>query len=183
MVQNNNKGRQARQYFIEVEKKYNELREKIAKKPQLLYSMTETANLLNLTDYYGKIGRNSLYNILCFNKIVDDKNRALPKYVKKGYFINYPTRVTEQGLNWLNQRFSIEKSDDNSGLITLINELKQKQENQEKNQRLMLDGFKCVVETLYFNKGGKKTEEQNRMVMNDLHNFLEKIKTMPKALN
>jgi len=183
MVQNNEKGREARRYFIEKDKEFRALKEELARKPELLYSMTETANLLGLRDYYGKIGRNGLYNILFFNKIVNEKNRALPKYVKKGYFTNYPTKVTEEGLKWLNQRFSVETNGEVTGLKELVEDLKKKQAIQEEKQNLMLGGVKCIVETLYFNKGGKKTEEQNRMAIKHLHNFLENVNNSQKALN
>jgi len=183
MVQNNDKGREIRQYFIQKEKELWALKEELARKPEALYSMTEIANLLGLRDYYGKIGRNSLYNILFFHKIVDAKNRPVEKYVKKGYFTKYPTRVTEDGLKWLNQRFSVETSGEATGLKELIEDLKKKQAIQEEKQNLMLNGVKCVVETLYFNKGGKKTEEQNRMAIEHLHGFLEMVGRLPKALN
>lgn len=176
MVQNNEKGKQARRYFIEKEKEFTALKEALAKKPEMLYTMSEVANILNLSDYYGKIGRNALYGILESKKIVNEKNRALPKYVKKGYFTKYPTRVTEEGLKWLNQRFSVEKTNE-------VSELKAQVEDLMTKQDLMLDGVTSVVETLYFNKGGRKTEEQNRIAISHLCGFLEKVKNMPKALN
>jgi len=183
MVQNNEKGKEARLYFIQKEKEFRALKEELARKPEMLYTMGETASILNLNDYYGKVGRNALYNILYFNKIVNEKNRALPKYLKRGYFTNYPTRVTEVGLKWLNQRFCVEKSSEVTELKALVEDLKKKQEVQEEKQSLMLQGVTTVVETLYFNKGGKKTEEQNRMAIEHLHGFLERVKNMPKALN
>lgn len=183
MVQNNEKGREARLYFIQKDKEFRIFKEELARKPELSYTMSETAKLLNLSDYYGKIGRNALYNILYYNKIVNEKNKVLPKYVKKGYFTNYPTRVTELGLNWLNQMFCVEKSGEISELKALVEDLKKKQEIQEEKQTLMLQGVTSVVETLYFNKGGKKTEEQNRMTITHLSSFLEKTKNMSKALN
>ena len=182
MVQNNAKGKQARRYFIEKEKEFKALKEELARKPEMLYTMSETASFLDLRDYYGKIGRNILYDILYHNKIVNEKNRAVPKYVKKGYFTNYPTRVTELGLSWLNQRFCVEKSGEITGMKALIEDLKKKQEIQEENQTLMLEGVTSVVETLYFNKGGKKTEEQNRVAIKHLHGFLENVGRFPKAL-
>ena len=183
MVQNNERGREARLYFIQKDKEFRALKEKVARKSELSYTMSETAKLLNLTDYYGKIGRNGLYKILCYNKIVNENNRVLPRYVKREYFTNYPTRVTELGLNWLNQRFCVEKSGEVTELKALVEDLKKKQEIQEEKQTLMLQGVTSVVETLYFNKGGKKTEEQNRITITHLSDFLEKTKNMSKALN
>lgn len=183
MVQSNDKGRKVREYFIDKEKGFWALKEKLAIKAEILYSMTETAKLLNLSDYYGKIGRNALYNILCFNKIVDEKNRALKKYVDKGYFKNYPTRTTELGLKWLNQRFSVEISGEITGLKQLVESMQKKQELQEEKQTLMINGVATIVETLFFNKGGKRTEEQNRVSIEHLHGFLEKVGRLPKGLN
>jgi len=182
MVQNNEKGREARRYFIDVDKKYRALKEELVRKPEILFTMSETAKILNLSDYYGKVGRNALFNILYFQKIVNEKNRALKKYVDKGYFVNYPTRVTEEGLKWLNQRFSVEVGGDVSGLKKEIEDLKKNQKVQEEKQSLMLSGITSVVETLYFNKGGSKTEEQNRMAIEHLRGFLERVKHMPKEL-
>jgi len=176
MVQNNAKGKEARRYFIEKDKEFKALKEELARKAEISLTMTETANMLGLSDYYGKIGRNSLYNILYHNKIVDDKNRAVKKYVAKGYFTNYPTRVTEEGLLWLKQRFGKETTGE-------VGELRAMVEDLRKKQILMLDGMTSVVETLYFNKGGKRTEEQNRVAIGHLSGFLEKAKNMPKALN
>lgn len=183
MVQSNDKGREVREYFIEKEKGFWALKEELARKPEISYSISETAAMLNLSDYYGKIGRNALYNILYFQKIVNEKNRAFPKYLKRGYFINYPTRVTELGLKWLNQRFSVEKSGEIIELKQLVKDLTKKQDVQENNQILMINGVATIVETLFYNKGGKKTEEQNRMAIKHLHGFLEKVGRLPKALN
>jgi len=183
MVQNNAKGSEARQYFIQKEKEFWALKEEILRKPEISYTMSETAKLLGLTDYYGKIGRNSFYNILYFHKIVDEKNRPLQKYVKKGYFTKYPTKVSKDGLKWLNQRFVVEKSGEITELKQLVEEMKKKQELQENNQAMMISGVATIVETLFYNKGGKKTEEQNRMAIEHLHSFLEKVENLPKALN
>lgn len=184
MVQNNERGRQARQYFIEKEKEFWVLKEKLKRRSELNYSMSDVAKLLKLSDYYGKIGRNALYNILYHHRIVDEKNRPIKKYMKKGYFLDaYPTRVTEEGLKWLNQRFVVEKSEEVVELKKIVEEMKRTQAIQEQNQRLMISGIKTVVETLYFNKDGKKTEEQNRTAIEHLHGFLERVEKLPKALN
>lgn len=187
MVQNNERGRQARQYFIEVEKRYKILKEqkeqKQLKPVVVTYTMSEVAERLNLTDYYGKIGRNALYNILFHHKIVNEENRPIRKYIKKGYFVCKPTlKVTENGLNWLNQKFCVEKTSDAD-----LKELFEKQETRlqglEKKNLLILEGVATVVETLYFNKGGKKTEEQNRQAIHHLQNFLDEAKKeLPKML-
>jgi phage anti-repressor protein len=176
MVQNNAKGKQARRYFIEKEKEFKALKEELVRRAEISYTMTETANLLGLSDYYGKVGRNALYNILYFNKIVNEKNRALKKYVEKGYFTNYPTRVTEEGLKWLQQRFG-------NGTSEEVKELKEMVEDLRSKQALMLGGLTSVVETLFFNKGGRKTEEQNRIAIEHLSGYLERVKNMPRALN
>jgi phage anti-repressor protein len=187
LVQNNEMGSRVRQYFIEKEKEFWILKDKLETRSELNYGMSEVAKLLNLSDYYGKIGRNALYNILYHQKIVDEKNRPVKKYVKKGYFLDeYPTRVTEDGLKWLNQRFVVEKSSESGevkGLKKLVEEMRKKQELQEQNQELIISGVATVVETLFFNKGGKKTEEQNRLAMGHLQNFLERVGKLPKGLN
>ena len=183
MLQNNAQGKKVRQYFIDREKDFWVLKEELARKPELSYSMSEVAKMLNLSDYYGKIGRNTLYNILHYNDIVNDKNRAVQKYVKKGYFTNYPTRVTLKGLEWLKQRFNVGESGEVKELKKLVEDLRKKQTFQEQREQLMLEGVSSVVETLLFNKGGKKTEEQNRIAISHLSGFLNKMKTMPKALS
>lgn len=177
MVQNNEKGRQARQYFIQIEKEFRALKEVKEVKKITTHTMSETAKLLNLTDYFGKIGRNALFNILHHHKITDKKNRALPKYVQNGYFLNYPTRVTEEGLRWLNQRFVIEKTNN-----TEVQELQRLVAEMRENEKMLTEGITCIVETMLYNKGGNRTEEQNRKSIANLTNFLEKAKGQ-KALN
>lgn len=174
MVQNNEKGRQARRYFIEKEKEFWVLKDGLAKKLEIKYSMSEVARTLNLVDFYGKVGRNSLYNILYFRKIVDVKNQPFPKYVKKGYFTCKPTRVTETGLRWLSQMFDIGSGENI--------ELKERIEKIETEQELMLDGVTALVETLLYNKGGKLTEDKNRLAVSHLRNYLDKTSNRKKLL-
>ena len=184
MVQNNERGRQARQYFIEKEKEFWVLKEKLETKPALDYSMSEVAKILQLSDYYGKIGRNALYNILYHHKIVDFKNRPLRKYVKKGFFSDkYPTKVTEDGLRWLNQRFVVDNSSEVKELKEVVSEIKKNLELQQQNQNLMICGVGTIVETLFYNKGGKNTEDKNREALQNLKGFLEKVGKLPKELN
>jgi len=171
MVQNNAKGRKARLYFIDVDKKYRALKEL---KPEITFTMSEVARKLNLVDYYGKIGRNSFYNILYYRKIVDEKNQPLQKYVKKGYFSCKPTRVTEIGLRWLSQMFSIGNGENI--------ELRDRIDKIETEQNLMLQGVTALVETLLYNKGGKLTEEKNRLAVSHLRNFLDKASDHKKLL-
>lgn len=173
MVQNNEKGRQARLYFIEVEKKYREMKEE-ATRPAL-YTMSDTAKRLKLTDYCGKIGRNGLLNILERNRIIKKNHQPLPKYVKMGYFTTSPVRVTEEGMKWLNQMLCVEKTSDNTELKKEIAELRE-------TQKMLVEGVACVVETLLFNKGGHRTEEQNRIAVGHLQRFLDKANGQ-KALN
>lgn len=173
MVQNNEKGRRARLYFIEVEKKYREMKEE-ATRPAL-YTMSDTAKRLKLTDYCGKIGRNGLLNILERNRIIKKNHQPLPKYVKMGYFTTSPVRVTEEGMKWLNQMLCVEKTSDNTELKQEIAELRE-------SQKMLVEGVACVVETLLFNKGGHRTEEQNRIAVGHLQRFLDKANGQ-KALN
>jgi len=167
MVQNNAKGKEARLYFIDVDKKYRALKEELVRRPELLYTMSETATCLSLSDYFGKIGRNSLYNILYHHKIVDVKNQPLQRYVKKGYFSCKPTRVTETGLKWLSQIFRDDRDVENDELRKSLNELNY-------NQDVLKIGVTAIVETLLYNKGGKLTEDKNRLAITHLRNFLEK---------
>lgn len=184
LVQNNEMGEKVRQYFIEKEKDFWVLKDKLEIKPALHYSMSEVTNFLQLSDYYGKIGRNAFYNILYIHKIVDEKNRPLKKYVKKGYFLDkYPTRVTEEGLKWLNQKFVVDKTGEVKELKEVVEGMKKKLELQEQNQDLVISGVGTIVETLFYNKGGKKTEEQNRVAVQQLRGFLEKIGRLQKELN
>lgn len=165
MVQNNEKGRQARLYFIEVEKKYKALKEK----PVISFDMSEVARTLNLSDYYGKIGRNDLLNILRHRKIINKYHQPFSKYLKKGYFTIKPVRVTEEGMKWLNQMLCIEKINNNAELEAKINDLNEKQE-------LLVTGVRCIVETMLYNKGGNRTEEHNRLAVSHLQKFLEETK-------
>jgi hypothetical protein len=140
--------------------------------------MSEVADKLNLSDYCGEIGRNDLYKILQHHKIVDKHNRPMPKYVRKGYFISKPTGtlVKEAGLNWLNQKFSVEKTNDNGELKSLLGQLR-------KDHEVLWEGVGVIAETMLYNKGGNHTEEKNRLNVSRLNCFLDKVKQMPKALN
>jgi len=178
MVQRNEKGQQARQYFVDVERKYYELKNK----PAVIYTLSEVAKQLKLTDYFGEIGRNTLCDILSYKRILNKKNKPLQKYVKKGYFVENTNKVTEDGLKWLNQMLCVEKTD-NADLKALIVDLQKKQDALEEKNGLILQGVATVVETLYFNKGGKRTEEQNRLAIHHLQNFIAEAKRVsPKAL-
>jgi len=172
MVQNNEKGRQIRLYFIEVEKQYKALREL---KSAITFSMSEVAKKLNLNDYCGRIGRNGLYKILVRNKIFNRKNKPLSKYIENGYFVCKPTGVTEKGFKWLNQMFCVEKTADIIELKKEISELRNK-------EMMILEGVTSVVETLLYNKGSNRTEEQNKLSMTHLRDFIEKVKNLQKSL-
>ena len=117
MIQRNEKGRQARQYFIEVEKKWNSpeyvmnraleiSRQQVEKlmlenkelKPKAKFfdavadsknaiQMSEVAKVLNYPGY----GRNRLFEFLREKKILMPNNQPYQKYVDCGYF-----RVVEQ---------------------------------------------------------------------------------------
>jgi hypothetical protein len=48
---------------------------------------------------------------------------------------------------------------------------------------MLLEGVAIIAETLLFNKGGNKTEEQNRMAIHHLQSFVDEAKKeLPKAL-
>lgn len=117
MIQRNEKGRQARQYFIEVEKKWNSpeyvmnraleiSRQQVERlmlenkelKPKAEFfdavadsknaiQMSEVAKVLNYPGY----GRNRLFEFLREKKILMPNNQPYQKYVDCGYF-----RVVEQ---------------------------------------------------------------------------------------
>lgn len=117
MIQRNEKGRQARQYFIEVEKKWNSpeyvmnraleiSRQKVERlmlenkelKPKAEFfdavadsknaiQMSEVAKVLNYPGY----GRNRLFEFLREKKVLMPNNQPYQKYVDCGYF-----RVVEQ---------------------------------------------------------------------------------------
>ncbi len=172
MIQNNAKGKEARQYFIAAEKELRELKEA---KSVISYSMSETAMSLSLTDYFGRIGRNSLYNILYHHKIVDIKNQPLLKYVKKGYFSCKPTRVSETGLKWLKELFGVDKNTEHEELKSLMSEL-------QSERKILKKGITAIVETLLYNKGGNLTADKNRLAIVHLRNYLEEEGNMQKAL-
>lgn len=117
MIQRNEKGRQARQYFIEVEKKWNSpeyvmnraleiSRQQVERlmlenkelKPKAEFfdavadsknaiQMSEVAKVLNYPGY----GRNRLFEFLREKKVLMSNNQPYQKYVDCGYF-----RVVEQ---------------------------------------------------------------------------------------
>lgn len=117
MLQRNEKGKQARQYFIEVEKQWNSPERVIARgliesqkiiedlnqqviemKPKAEFfdavassktaiQMSEVAKVLNYPGY----GRNKLFEFLRNKKVLMDNNIPYQKYVDCGYF-----RVIEQ---------------------------------------------------------------------------------------
>lgn len=117
MIQRNEKGRQARQYFIEVEKKWNSpeyvmnraleiSRQQVERlmlenkelKPKAEFfdavadsknaiQMSEVAKVLN----YPRYGRNRLFEFLREKKVLMPNNQPYQKYVDCGYF-----RVVEQ---------------------------------------------------------------------------------------
>ena len=117
MIQRNEKGRRARQYFIEVEKKWNSpeyvmnraleiSRQQVEKlmlenkelKPKAEFfdavadsknaiQMSEVAKVLNYPGY----GRNRLFEFLREKKVLMPNNQPYQKYVDCGYF-----RVVEQ---------------------------------------------------------------------------------------
>ena len=138
--------------------------------------MSETATSLSLSDYFGKIGRNSLYNILYHHKIVDIKNQPLQKYVKKGYFSCKPTRVTEAGLKWLAQLFGADKNSEHEELKSLVSEL-------QSERKILKKGVTAIVETLLYNKGGSLTADKNRLAIAHLRNYLEEESKLQKVLS
>jgi phage anti-repressor protein len=197
MVQNNEKGKQARLYFIEIENRYKTLKAARELKPVVTYTMSEVVEKLKLEDFYGKIGRNRFFDILYHRKIVDKKNQPLPKYLKKGYFILKPSKivlVTETGFGWMNQMFSVEKSlvektGDNTELKNMIGDLQNKYADllnrqialQEKND-LVAEGAASIADTLIYNKGGNHTEDKNRENVANLKSFVDRVRKNPKAL-
>jgi len=163
MVQHNKKGKQARRYFIEKEKEFWVLKEGLESKKNVTFNMSETAMKLNLNDYCGSIGRNGLYKILKHNGVVDKKNQPIEKYVKMGYFLTKPTMITETGFKWLNQMFRIETDN-----VVDLDEFRT-------DIILSLKGISALSETILFNKGGRVSEEQNRMVTHRLRSSFENI--------
>ena len=53
-------------------------------------------------------------------------------------------------------------------------ELRERIDEIEIEQKLMLQGVTALVETLLYNKGGKFTEDKNRLAVSHLRNFLDK---------
>lgn len=114
MVENNEKGKQARQYFIECEKRLNKPLTLEEMTLQVITGMTERVKLLESkietdkpkVDFYNAvtgsndtidmsevakvlnmgIGRNKIFEVLREKKILNDKNIPYQKYVDCGYF-------------------------------------------------------------------------------------------------
>ena len=174
MVQNNEKGREARRYFIAVEKEYRKMREEklILTQTGEIYEMSDVAKILGLSDYFGRVGRNRLYDILRHRKIVDEKNMALPKYVKRGFFENKPThgmRATERGITFLNQMLTVE----NTQVKKLRRELKEMKGELDSTQQ----GVSILMEMLLVNKMGREIGvDKNREVMKEMQKYIEKTK-------
>lgn len=177
MVQNNERGRQVRRYFIVIEKEYRRLEREglIQLQKSELYSMGEAAKILNLRDYYGIVGRNILYNILRHRKIMDDKNRPVLKYVEKGYFTNYPTRVTEKGLGWLNQMLTLEGVE--------VKKLKKEIKSVKQENEVIQEGVTTIMEMFLVNKMGRSAgEEKNRCIIEKMRKYIDKTKPQQKML-
>jgi len=111
MAQNSEKAEPFREYLANIDKKYEDLK-KTGLKSTKTYTMSEVADILQLEDYSGKIGRNGIYRILKDKGILDIKNKPLLKYVKSGYFDTkvVPYVVTQSGFEWLSTSILILKS-------------------------------------------------------------------------
>lgn len=180
MVQANDKGKMVRDYFIQVEKDYRELTngEILQRYGVEIYEMSDVAKMLDLSDYFGKIGRTRLYEILRHRKIVDEKNMALPKYVKRGFFENKPThgiKVTEKGVTFLNQMLTIENTE--------VKKLRRELKIAENEIHDVQSGVSLLMEMLLVNKMGRKMgEDRNREVMECMQKYIDKTKPKRKAL-
>ena len=122
MIQRNEKGKQARKYFIELEKAWNSPEKIMARalsianeqinslriennhlKPkaevynQLMTSETalEMSEVAKVLDYKG-VGRNTLFEILRENQILRYNNEPYQKYVDNGYFRVIQTKYEDK---------------------------------------------------------------------------------------
>jgi len=122
MIQRNEKGKQARKYFIELEKAWNSPEKIMARalsianeqinslriennilKPkaevynQLMTSETalEMSEVAKVLDYKG-VGRNTLFEILRENEILRYNNEPYQKYVDNGYFRVIQTKYKDK---------------------------------------------------------------------------------------
>ena len=123
MIQRNDKGREARKYFIEVEKEWNTPEKVIARalifvNEQLETAKSEIAIMKPKADFYDTvtnsnkllsmdkvakildmgIGRNNLFKLLRENKWLMDNNVPYQKYVRLGYF-KLSERITKDADN------------------------------------------------------------------------------------
>jgi hypothetical protein len=122
-----------------------------------------------------RIGKYKIYETLRIKGILNEHNKPHHEYIDKGYFKMMPYNknsmsryvvTTEDGLKWLNQLLYPEQLD-------VVGDRLVKLENYI---FLALEGIDAIGETILYNKGGVKTEEQNRLVTTNLRIVMEKIK-------
>jgi hypothetical protein len=152
-----------------------------ALKPEVretLFSLAEiTKGIKNNADC--KIGRFKIYEILRERGILNEKNQANPEYVGMGYFKIIPfekqpsltkTRVTEEGVKWLNQMFyTVQNINNTTEIYQQIADINTKDD-------FMLEGLVSIAEVILNSKVGGRTDEQNKAINARLAAFVKKVK-------
>ena len=114
MLQNNERGSDARKYFIKVEKKYQQLKLKTSDTKEPILELDNESRPYTYGKAAKKInwGKNKMLDELRLRRIIEQNNVPRLPYVQKGFFLydfneKYKyikqARVTEKGCMWLNQ--------------------------------------------------------------------------------
>jgi len=157
MVQNNFKGSQARQYFIDVERKYVELKNKAI---GATYNMSQIANDLNM-------GKYKMLEQLRLRSIFTNENMPRLIYIEKGYFARIPhakykylkqTVATELGKNWLKPLFLINDSIEAVKTVTLPSNIEKRLSQQEGLIYMLIESNKAMIDFMLSNQSDHQTK-------------------------
>jgi hypothetical protein len=132
------------------------------KAKEIVFKLSEATSRLKENSACN-IGRYRIYEQLRSKGILDENNKPAREYIDKGYFgyesygkhslAKYPI-VKEEGLKWLTQLLFPELTSSSE-----YEELKQRINDMQHDQVIILEGLTAVADTLLVAKGGHVTEE------------------------